>query len=155
MNIVPDQVYRHFKGNIYKVITLAKHTETGQEMVVYRDVYGSHDTYVRPREMFESPVDKVKYPDATQEYRFELMDENEAESKGLKPLTEAFLDADNTKERMDILKRMSDIIEDDDIDIMAGVLDLDISRDYDVNTRYKMLIDSLGIRGRFETNRLR
>lgn len=155
MNIVPDQVYRHFKGNIYKVITLAKHTETGQEMVVYRDVYGSHDTYVRPREMFESPVDKVKYPDATQEYRFELMDENEVESKGLKPLTEAFLDADNTKERMDILKRMSDIIEDDDIDIMAGVLDLDISRDYDVNTRYKMLIDSLGIRGRFETNRLR
>ncbi len=155
MNILPDQVYRHFKGNIYKVITLAKHTETGEEMVVYRDVYGSHDTYVRPREMFESPVDKIKYPDATQELRFELMDENKAESKGLKPLTEAFLDSDTTKERMDILKRMRDIIEDDDIDIMAGVLDLDISRDHDVNTRYKMLMDSLGIRGRFETNRLR
>lgn len=155
MNIQPDQVYRHFKGNIYKVITLAKHTETGEEMVVYRDVYGSHDTYVRPKAMFESPVDKAKYPDATQEYRFELMDENESASKGLKPLTEAFLDADTSKERMDILKRMKDIIEDDDIDIMAGVLDLDISRDNDLNTRYKMLIDSLEIRGRFETNRLR
>ncbi len=155
MNIEADQVYRHFKGNIYKVITLAKHSETGEEMVVYRDVYGSHETYVRPREMFESPVDRQKYPDAEQEMRFELMDETEAAGTGLKPLVEAFLDADGANERMEILKRLQDTVNDDDIDIMAGVMDFDIGRDHSLPERYKMLMDSLSVRGRFETNRLR
>ena len=71
--IVPGR-YRHFKGNEYEVIGLARHSETTEEMVVYRALYGDGGLWVRPLSMFLSKVDQEKYPDAQQEYRFELQE---------------------------------------------------------------------------------
>ena len=65
-------VYRHFKGNLYLVEDVATHSETGERYVVYRQLYGARELYVRPAEMFLSEVDKDKYPDVKQKYRFEL-----------------------------------------------------------------------------------
>jgi len=63
--------YRHFKGNIYHVIAPnARHSETGELMVVYRS-YPDGVLYVRPYDMFASKVDREKYPDAMQDWRFE------------------------------------------------------------------------------------
>lgn len=155
MNIEKDQLYRHFKGNIYKIVAIAKHTETGEDMVIYQDVYGFHEVYARPRDMFESPVDKVKYPEAEQEMRFELIAEDEADSAGLNPLVEAFLDADSASERIDILRRLADSVTDDDIHIMAGVMDIELDYDADISQKYKTLMSNLTMRDRFETNRLR
>ena len=69
-----NRVYRHFKGDHYLVIDVARHSETGEEYVVYRKLYGDGGLWVRPLAMFLEPVDKEKYPDAKQEYRFELLD---------------------------------------------------------------------------------
>ena len=65
-------IVRHFKGNIYRIIGIAKHSEMKEDMVVYERLYGiERMMFVRPAKMFMSEVDKAKYPNSDQKYRFE------------------------------------------------------------------------------------
>lgn len=67
-------IYKHFKGDYYLVEDVAIHSETLEKYVVYRKLYGDCELYVRPFEMFLEKVDREKYPEVLQEYRFELQD---------------------------------------------------------------------------------
>ena len=74
MEVIKNRVYRHFKGDYYFVVDIAIHSETKEKLVIYRGLYGSGELYARPYDLFTSKVDKEKYPDASQEYRFELQE---------------------------------------------------------------------------------
>ena len=74
MELVIKGIYKHFKGKYYIVEDIALDSETLEEVVVYRQLYGEHKLFVRNKEMFLSKVDKEKYPNVTQEYRFELQE---------------------------------------------------------------------------------
>ena len=76
MRLKPGDIVRHFKGNQYKILHIAKDSETMADVVVYRALYGERGVWVRPLEMFLSPVDREKYPDVQQTYRFEKVEEN-------------------------------------------------------------------------------
>lgn len=70
------KIYKHFKGKKYKVLAIAYDSETNNDenmrkLVVYEALYGDHKIWVRDYDMFLSKVDKEKYPEVKQEYRFE------------------------------------------------------------------------------------
>src|SRR5436305_7880786 len=65
--------YRHFKGKEYSVVGIAHHSETLEELVVYRQEYGNHRLWVRPKEMF---LEEVKV-DGQEAPRFQCLDEDQ------------------------------------------------------------------------------
>lgn len=83
-SVNPGDIFKHFKGGLYQVIAVATHTETQEKLVVYQPLFanevGEKPVWVRPMDMFLSPVDFEKYPAATQPYRLikmKMMDNNE------------------------------------------------------------------------------
>ncbi len=73
-NPKPYEIYRHFKGNTYQILAIAKDSEDGHLIVVYQALYGSYEIYARDLVQFMSPVDRIKYPEAEAQYRFTKVD---------------------------------------------------------------------------------
>ncbi|MCI1821620.1 MAG: DUF1653 domain-containing protein [Megasphaera sp.] len=68
-----NEVWIHFKKNKYQIVTIAEHTETGEQFVIYKALADTKKTYARPVKMFMGEVDHEKYPYAEQKYRFEKL----------------------------------------------------------------------------------
>lgn len=64
-NVLEKGLYRHYKGKYYEVIGVAKHSETGENLVVYRPLYGEQGLWVRPLEMFDETL-----PNGTKRFTF-------------------------------------------------------------------------------------
>ena len=72
MEVKIKGIYMHFKGDYYIVEDIGTYSETLEKVVIYRELYGDNKLWVRPLDIFVSKVDKEKYPEVEQEYRFEL-----------------------------------------------------------------------------------
>lgn len=161
-------VYRHFKNNLYEVIATAIHSETEEEMVVYKQKYGEEKIYVRPLDMFLSEVDHEKYPDINQKYRFELVEKQESENGTFEENNQEenvkaedkndflmrFLDAKDYREKLLVLEDVPEDLDDHLITNMALSVDL-VIEDGTVDARLDELIECLKTKAKFECLRLR
>lgn len=170
----PFEVYRHFKGNMYQILTIAADSETGKPCVVYQALYGDYKVYVRDLEMFLSETDKEKYPDASQVYRFEKVTpqaevkvqpteaaqeetkvqptETAQPEQALDPALLEYLEAESVDARLNILASLHHRITDEMINTMAVVTDVEINEG-PVETRYQELKNCLLMKQKFEKQR--
>ena len=72
-------VYRHFKGNLYQLLDVARHSETGEKMVIYRALYGERGRWVRPAAMWDEVIER----DGRQYQRFTYVADDEATARKL------------------------------------------------------------------------
>ena len=158
----PGEKYIHFKEKLYQVIAIAEHSETGEQLVVYQALYGDFQIYARPYAMFVSRVDQDKYPDARQEYRFQLVQRHEdatevpgqEEKRDIQDKLMAFFDAETMEEKYQILLDMRGEINDRMINNMAVVLDV-VIEEGPVEQRYEELKTCLRTFQKYECGRLR
>lgn len=176
--LIPGDIYKHFKNKLYQIITVAIHSETGERYVVYQALYDDFKTYVRPYDMFMSEVDRVKYPEVTQKYRFEKVEKinnmsksdssdginilntveeekkaDEAET-GVNPILLEFFDKNSLADKIEYLNSVKLKIDDRLINDISASLDLTIEEG-DVSIRFASLINCLQTMARFECQRLR
>ncbi len=146
-------VYRHFKDRLYEIITIAIDSETEEEMVVYKQLYGEFLTYVRPLSMFLSEVDHEKYPQVKQKYRFELVREERKEAEPDEILIQ-FLDAKGATGKYKLLDEYEGSLNNRLINNMAISVDVVIDEG-PIEQRLNELKDCLRTKARFECTRLR
>lgn len=142
------EIYRHFKNKDYKIIAIAHHSETDEELVIYQALYGEGKVCARPLDMFVSEVDHEKYPEVTQKYRFEKIT---SITKSPEEKMMAFFDEEDWEAKYQILLTMREEITDTMIDNMAVVMDVVIP-DGPTDKRYEDLKHAIQTKQRYEQN---
>ena len=147
------EIYRHFKGNLYEIVLIARDSETLEEKVVYKEIEGD-SVYVRALPMFVSLVDKEKYPNVTQEFRFELVQEAVISETADHDMIMEYLEQETVDSKIDYLIRVKDRITEPFISVVAQSLEF-VENEGELSERYEEILRYLRTVARYESGRLR
>ena len=177
----PGEFYRHFKNRLYQVIAVAYDAETEQQVVVYQALYGDYRVWVRPLEIFLSRTDREKYPEASQEWRFERtvpegpaqdVSVPEGPAQDVSPegpaqdvsavedsrtgtqVLLAFLDAETREEKKAALVSGMDRLTQRELDSIYMALDMP-AQEGDVRAQVSGILSWMKTQERYESRRLR
>lgn len=162
----PGEFYRHFKDKLYQIVTVATHSESGEQLVVYQALYGDYKVYARPVAMFMSPVDHVKYPDVLQANRFELVNLEETSApvrtpvqedsgwEGFHPMLMKFIEETDCDKHLEILAVMKDQLQQRDFNMIYTALDM-IEEAGTLEEQYQSVRSQLLIKKKYLGSRLR
>ena len=134
----PGEFYRHFKNKLYQIVVVATHSETREKLVIYQALYGEYGVYARPLDMFMSEVDKEKYPDVKQKYRFERIEDIAKELKSDK-LSDSKVIEHDKKLKEDSVSNDNTLKKDTDTDFGKGYFIEFLEAD-DLSTKKEILI---------------
>ena len=134
----PGEFYRHFKNKLYQIVAVATHSETREKLVIYQALYGEYGVYARPMDMFMSEVDKEKYPDVKQKYRFERIEDIAKASKSDK-LSDSKVIEQDKKLKEDSVSNDNTLKTDKDADFGKGYFIEFLEAD-DLSTKKEILI---------------
>jgi len=150
------EIYRYFNGDLYQIIATAEHFETGECYVVYQALYGEYKTYILPLDQFGVKVDKEEYPEADQDFIFQLKEAAKTDQGGaeasLDPLILEFLEAESYENRLNILAGLHHRITDEMITTMAIACDIELEEE-GLEERYEALRNCLVTLEKYECNR--
>ena len=158
----PGEFYRHFKNRLYQIIAVAYDAETEQKVVVYQALYGDYRVWVRPLENFLSRTDREKYPEASQEWRFErsvpagpapAVSAAEEGRTGTQVLL-AFLDAETREEKKAALVSGMDRLTQRELDSIYMALEMP-AQEGDVRAQVSGILSWMKTQERYESSRLR
>lgn len=148
--IKTGEYYRHVEGGLYHVTGVAKDADTGRQMIVYQELDGNEELWVRSCEDFSAEVDRRKYPDAEQQYLFEKVEE----PKETNPLLLRFLDAETYEDKLELFQSWEAYADEQLLESIAVSLDIVLGKGT-TKEKYRQILNCLKTMEHFETNRFR
>lgn len=174
------EIYRHFKGKLYQIVALAEEEGTGKMLVVYQGLYAPFKVYARPLSEFLERLDPVKYPNASQECRFERVtdmtkassqtvpeadmtktmpqsapDADMMETAGeVNPDLLLFLDAREPEDKLDALFRIKSRLTPDMLTVMEMSQGMEPQEEWTIEERYKHIKNDIITKQKYEQKRI-
>ncbi len=165
----PGEFYRHLNNTLYQIITIARNTETGEQLVIYQELSGNFSIYAGPLSRFLGEVIPVKRPEAGEPYRPEWTEDmvertgeqsswrsGLADEDEVNPWLERFLDAEGYDQRLSVLRMMLGKVGQKEVDSIYLALDIAMpSKAGDVDSQLRGIIKHLETKKRYDGSRLR
>ena len=145
------EFYRHFKGNLYQVLGVAKHSETGEELVIYQALYDDYQLYARPLSSFMERLSSKGDPSLEGKERFQRIEFSEKEAP--RSVLCEFLETESWEGKLEILQEHKDEMTEDILEACAESIDVVFSPSLSADQKFYQLISVLQAKERYERKR--